>query len=98
MSSTEVTNKSYREHEEGGGEVEGVRPGQAHHQGVEGVDLLGVAGEQEDEEHVADDPDDRHDHQQQTLHIELKCLGELFRCREIHHDAYSGLLVTGELV
>ena len=75
----------YREHEEGGGEVEAVRPGQAHHQRVEGVDLVGVAGEQQDEEHVADDPDDGHDHQQQPLHIELECLGELFRRSEIHH-------------
>ena len=75
----------YREHEEGGGEVEAVRPGQAHHKGVEGVDLVGVTGEKQDEQHVADDPDDGHDHQQQTLHIELECLRELFRRSEIHH-------------
>ena len=83
---SQVSTSFYREHEEGGGEVEGVRPGQAHHQGVEGVDLLGVTGEQEDEEHVTNDPDDRHHHQQQTLNIELKCLRELLCCREVHHD------------
>ena len=74
----------YREHKEGGGQVDRVRPGQAHHQGVEGVDLVCAAGEREDEQEVANDPDDRHNHQQQTLDIKLKCLGEMLRCREIH--------------
>ena len=62
--------------EHGGAEVDGVEVRHADHQAVEGVDLLGVAGEDQDKDDVANDANYGNNHQKNSFNIKFKCFWE----------------------
>ena len=64
------------EHEHRADDVERVEVGQTDHQTVEGVDLLSPAAEDDDEEEVAEDPQDGDAQQHHALDVELEQVGE----------------------
>ena len=60
------------EDEEGRGQIDGVKVGQADHQTVEGVQLVLVSGEDDDEANVAKDANDGNNKEEDSFNIEFE--------------------------